>query len=75
VKKAAQTPFLAGENDRGWKANFDWLISNDTNHVAILEGKYDGKCAGSPHKSGGAFFNAGEATRYEQAADITMRTG
>jgi hypothetical protein len=29
VTKAASTPFLLGENDRGWKANFDWLIAND----------------------------------------------
>jgi hypothetical protein len=74
VRKAAQTPFLCGDNDRGWKANFDWLISTDTNHVAILEGKYDRKPTGSPQK-GGAFFNTGEACRYEQGADITIRVG
>ena len=28
-----------GENDRGWVANFDWIITNDTNYVKILEAK------------------------------------
>lgn len=41
VRKCASTPFLRGENDRGWKASFDWLIENDTNLVRVLEGKYD----------------------------------
>lgn len=33
--------FCAGSSDRGWKASFDWIISNDTNHVKVSEGKYD----------------------------------
>ncbi len=36
------TPFLLGVNDRGWKADFDWIIKNDTNYAKVLEGKYDG---------------------------------
>lgn len=42
VQKAAKTPFLRGENTRGWRCNFDFLIENDTHVVQILEGKYDG---------------------------------
>lgn len=34
------TPFLCGENDRGWRATFDWIISNDENALKVLEGKY-----------------------------------
>ena len=34
------TPFLSGENKNGWKADFDWLIANDTNYLKVLEGKY-----------------------------------
>jgi hypothetical protein len=41
MTRISQTPFLKGENDRGWRADFDWLISNDTNAVKVLEGKYD----------------------------------
>lgn len=34
------TPFLCGSNDRGWKADFDWIIANDGNAAKVLEGKY-----------------------------------
>jgi len=47
VQKAKQTPFLCGGGERGWKASFDWFIANDTNHVAVLEGKYDGAKGGA----------------------------
>lgn len=33
-------PFLCGSNDRGWKADFDWITSNDGNAGKVLEGKY-----------------------------------
>ena len=41
VKRCAATPFLIGNNDRGWQADFDWLIENDTNIARVMEGKYD----------------------------------
>ena len=34
------TPFLRGENKDGWKASLDWLVSNDTNYLKVLEGNY-----------------------------------
>lgn len=34
--------FLKGDNNQGWKADFDW-ITNRANWVKILEGKYDDK--------------------------------
>lgn len=37
---AENTPFLKGENNRGWKANFDWLI-NETNFIKVIEHNYD----------------------------------
>jgi hypothetical protein len=40
VRCAAATPFLAGEGARGWRANFDWFIANDTNVRKVLEGLY-----------------------------------
>lgn len=40
------TPFLQGSNDRGWTADFDWLIANDTNYLKVLEGKYKNKSKG-----------------------------
>lgn len=35
-----RTPFLRGDNDRGWKPNIDFLVKHD-NIVKILEGFYD----------------------------------
>lgn len=40
------SPFLLGRSNgnsldhKGWKANFDWLIENDTNAVKVYEGRY-----------------------------------
>jgi hypothetical protein len=45
----ASTPFLRGDNPRKWRASFDWVIENDSNLVAVTEGKY-----GSPHIAGSA---------------------
>jgi hypothetical protein len=53
VKHAASNAFLTGDNNRGWVASFDWMIANDTNHVAVLEGKYDAKSQANPGRSNG----------------------
>ena len=42
VRKAQSTPFLSGDNARGWRASLDWLIENHTNVYKVLEGRYDG---------------------------------
>jgi hypothetical protein len=52
VIKAQETPFLCGEGDRGWKADFDWFIANDRNVIRVLEGRYDSTARASP--GGGA---------------------
>lgn len=43
IEKVASSDFLCGQNDRGWRADIDWLLKNDTNYVKVLEGKYDNK--------------------------------
>ena len=35
-----QSKFLKGDNKRGWKASFDWVIENPKNWVKIIEGNY-----------------------------------
>lgn len=40
-KKIDSTPFLRGEGDRGWTPDFDWIFQNDSNHLKVIEGKYD----------------------------------
>lgn len=32
--------FLTGGSDRGWRADYDWIIRNGTNALAVFEGKY-----------------------------------
>lgn len=41
IAKIPKTPFLIGENDRGWRANIDWLLRPDS-VARVLEGAYDG---------------------------------
>jgi hypothetical protein len=38
--KVAAAPFLIGDNDRGWKANFDWVLA-PKNFLKIVEGGFD----------------------------------
>ena len=40
IEQIALIPFLTGDNDRGWKANIDWILKNSTNYIKVLEGKY-----------------------------------
>jgi hypothetical protein len=55
--KAESTPFLKGNNDRNWKATFDWLMENDKNYLKVLEGAYDkGKNDGPLKPPPGANF-------------------
>ena len=46
-KKVQVSDFCKGKNERGWQADFDWLIKNDNNMVKVLEGKYDNKNGGN----------------------------
>jgi phage replication O-like protein O len=38
-KQVAQTGFLIGNNGRGWRADFDWLLKQ-ANFIKIIEGTY-----------------------------------
>ena len=40
VDVSVNTPFLRGENDKGWVATFDWIF-NPSNFIKIMEGNYD----------------------------------
>ena len=39
----SQSDFCTGQNNKGWKADFDWVIKNEENMVKVLEGKYKNK--------------------------------
>lgn len=51
-RRAQASSFCAGQNDRHWKADFDWLL-NENNLVKVLEGKYDNPAAAKPSEKGG----------------------
>ena len=58
VDKIRECPFLLGENDRGWRADFDWFLRPDT-VIRILEGQYAGApTARTPFRSGRRFASA-----------------
>lgn len=40
IAAIARSPFLRGENDRGWRATFDWLLE-PRNFAKLIEGTYD----------------------------------
>lgn len=40
-EKMQASNFLKGDNNRGWKAGFDWVFENDKNWVKVYEGNYD----------------------------------
>lgn len=41
-RKAEESDFLKGQNNRDWSATFDWLIK-DSNMAKVLDGNYDNK--------------------------------
>ena len=47
-QKAASTPFLTGQNERGWRANFDFIIKPD-NMQKILEEAYGSAASQGEH--------------------------
>jgi hypothetical protein len=71
VQKAAKTPFLLGENDHGWSADFDWMIKDDTNYIRVLEGKYDGQSRGN-RRSGGAYHSEDPSRSYDRPPDLVV---
>lgn len=42
-RKVSESKFLNGDNDRSWKASFDWIFENDKNWVKVMEGNYDNR--------------------------------
>lgn len=42
IRAVRRSPFLRGDNDRGWRANFDWLLQ-PRSLTKLIEGQYDQK--------------------------------
>ena len=56
VAKIAKSDFCNGDNDRGWTADFDWLVGVDRkgvpNHVKVSEDRYINKSKGKVKGTG-----------------------
>jgi hypothetical protein len=65
LHKIVASPFLRGAGNRGWQADFDWLIANDTNALKVLEGKYDKRPPSTIRERAEDF--AASARRFEEA--------
>lgn len=37
-----KSPFARGDNSRGWRVDFDYLLESESNYIKILEGKFEG---------------------------------
>ena len=74
--RAVRSPFLTGQNERGWRADFDFLM-NENKALALLEGKYDGHAqapASRPNiftvPSGQRRMQIAQAENYEPDFDL-----
>ncbi len=61
-KKANENNFLTGSNDRGWKADFDFIIKVDK-ALNIIEGKYDNEGTGGSNNGSSNSGSNAEAER------------
>jgi DNA-binding Lrp family transcriptional regulator len=52
VRKVAASSFCHGQNERGWRADFDFLLQ-PTKLIATLEGRYDNRTPKAQPKPGG----------------------
>lgn len=50
-ERIQRSAFCRGENDRGWRASFDWVSGSPDVAVKVLEGKYDDRKNGAPVKA------------------------
>lgn len=78
LAKVSACPFLLGENDRGWRANFDWFLRPDT-VTKITEGAYDGRPkqdrALGPRHFGGDTKDTEQYAELERADRAAMEGG
>lgn len=68
---AEASPFLKGQNDRNWSADFDWMMK-PSNFTKILEHRYDDRSAGE-HRPSGVFGTL--AKMYEEAGNDEAGNG
>lgn len=62
-REIRQSSFARGQNNQGWKIDFDWIFSSPNNAAKLLEGKYRDKGQGQ----------AKQATKPEPAEWVQSR--
>jgi len=70
--KVAASIFLCGGGERGWKADYDWLIA-PANMQKVLEGKYDNDQCNIPNHQVLQHRNTGTANKNERADPFLER--
>ena len=73
MKKIRQSSFCRGQNDRGWKANIDWLLRPDI-HLKLMEGQYDNKTVGVVTYSSMVSPAEAERTRIQTEERLNTKT-
>ena len=68
-KRIEESAFVRGENDRGWKVDFDWLFGSSNNYLKLLEGKYSGTGRKANSQIARATFRHTDAER--RASELT----
>lgn len=63
---ASESNFLCGDNDRGWKADIDWLL-NENNMIKVLEGRYTNN---SSSKAKNSWHSVNSSTRDKQYEEV-----
>lgn len=65
-RRIQASAFCRGENDRGWRASFDWVIGSPDVGVKVLEGKYDDRQSSGVNKNtAGVIAALHEDVRYD----------
>lgn len=66
-RRASASPFLAGENERGWRADFDFL-TRESSFTKLMEGAYDRKPTHQLVQKGGASERGRAASEQRKSA-------
>ena len=68
---ANESNFLCGDNDRGWKADIDWLL-NENNMIKVLEGRYTNNSSSKPKNSWHSVNSSTRDKQYEEVEAVLL---
>lgn len=72
-ERVQASDFLKGSSNSTWTATFDWLFSNSSNCIKVMEGNYDNKKGSRNTQQGNDKLGAGEY--YDKDGRRTYGTG